>query len=195
MLRVKRKKIHQKSKKFFRVNERIRVPQVMVIDENDQALGVIATFKALALAKEKELDLVEINPKTHPPVCKILDFGQFQYQQSRKAQQQKAYTKKVEIKGIRISYKIGKHDLEFRRVQALKFLAKGDKVRIETILRGRERQYTKQAMEKINDFIKSLGHEITIEQVVKKQGNQLSTLIAPQKSPSLSKEQINQDNS
>ena len=182
MLRVKRKKAQKRDKKFFWVNERIRIPRVSVIDENGQALGEMPTSEALKLAQEKELDLVEVNPKARPPVCKILDFGQFQYQQSRKTQQQKAHAKKVEIKGIRLSYKIGKHDLDFRKKQANKFLAKGDKVKIETILRGRERQYAREAGDKINDFIKSLDEEVTIEQSVKKQGNQLFALVAPQKS-------------
>lgn len=178
MLRVKRKKFtHKNERKFFWVNERIRVPRVTVIDENGQPLGAMAINEALGIAEEKELDLVEVDPKAEPPVCKILDFGQFQYQQSRKAQQQKAHVKKVEIKGIRLSYKIGRHDLEFRKNQALKFLNKGDKVKIETILRGRERQYTLEAGAKINDFIKSLGENIVVEQPIKKQGNQLSALI------------------
>ncbi|MBU1037054.1 translation initiation factor IF-3 [Patescibacteria group bacterium] len=182
MLRIRGKHKYKKNKKkFFFVNERIRVPQVIVIDENNQPLGNMATEKALILAQEKGLDLVEVNPKADPPVCKILDYGQFQYQQSRKAQQQKAHTKKIEIKCLRLSYKIDKHDLEFRKNQALKFLAKGDKVKIETILRGRERQYLRLAMEKMDDFVKSLGEDITIEQPIKKQGNQISTLFAPTK--------------
>lgn len=164
-------------KKFFFINERIRVPEVFVIDENNQALGKMPTSKALTLAQEKELDLIEINPKANPPICKILDFGQFQYQQSRKVQEQKANVKKVDIKGIRLSYKIGQHDLDFRKNQALKFLSKGDKVKIETILRGRERQYQREAMQKIQEFINSLG-EVNVEQPIKKMGNQISCLIS-----------------
>jgi len=183
MLRVKRKKFNKKTdKKYFRVNEKIRAPQVEVIDETGQALGVMPFFEALKIAEEKELDIVEVNPKSQPPICKILNYGQFQYQQSKKAQQQKAHARKVEVKGIRISYKIGQHDLEFRRNQAKKFLSKGDKVKIEMILRGRERQYTKEAIDKINEFIKSLGDEIVIEQTPKKLGNQLTAQVAPYKS-------------
>lgn len=183
MLRVRRKKfINKNARKFFWVNERIRVPRVSVIDENGQPLGEMPTSEALRIAEDKELDLVEVNPKALPPVCKILNFGQFQYQQSRKNQQQKVRAKKVEIKGIRLSYKIGKHDLEFRQEQAKKFLSKGDKVKIETILRGRERQYAYEAGAKISDFIKSLGEHVFVEQSVKKQGNQLSALVSGQKS-------------
>jgi len=184
MLRSKRKKRSFKpDKTVYRVNQRIRAQEVKVIDEEGQLVGVMPTFKALKLAEEKELDLVEVFPKATPPVCKILDYGQFQYQQSRKAQDQKVKTKKQETKGLRISYKIGKHDLEFRERQAVKFLTKGDKVKVEMILRGREKQFTKDAFEKINEFIKSLAQqiEINIEQPPKKQGGQLSALIAPAK--------------
>ena len=184
MLRVKRKKFTKKlDKKYFPVNQRIRASQVSVIDENGESLGNMPLNQALQLAEEKELDLVEVNPKSEPPICKILNYGQFQYQQSRKAQQQKSHAKKVETKGIRISYKIGKHDLEFRQNQAQKFLSKGDKVKIEMILRGRERQYTKEAIQKINVFINYFQDNVIIEQVPKKQGNQLSAIIAPSKNP------------
>ena len=177
MLHSRGRKFKDEGKKFFYVNEMIRIPRVSVIDENNQFLGEMTTAEALRIAQEKELDLVEVNPKANPPICKIIDYGQYQYQQSRKAQQQKAHAKKVELKGIRISYKIDKHDLDFRKNQALKFLAKGDKVRVETILRGRERQYAGLAQQKMNEFIQSLG-EITLEQPVKKLGNQLSAIVS-----------------
>lgn len=188
MLRVKRKKFNKKpDKKNFRVNERIRAPQVAVIDETGTALGVMPIHKALAIAEERELDLVEVNPTGDTPTCKILNYGQFQYKQSRLAQQQKAHAKKVEIKGIRISYKIGAHDLEFRKNQANKFLKKGDKVKMEMILRGREKQYTTEAIQKINEFIQSLEVAVVIEEAANRQGNRLSAIIAPSKSPTLSK--------
>jgi len=177
MLRVRRKKVFVKDKKSFRVNQQIRIPEVMVIDENGNSLGKLDTRKALEIAKEKELDLVEVNPKAHPPICKIQNYGQFQYQQAKKAQHQKVHAKKVEIKGVRISYKIGAHDLEFRKKQVEKFLSKGDKVRIETILRGRERQYTREAIQKINNFIESLDIDINVEQPIKKLGAKISTTI------------------
>jgi len=181
MLRTRGKKKHFNAKTFFRANWQIRVPQVMVIDENSRPLGVMPTSQALDLAAEKELDLIEINPKAQPPICKILSFGQFQYQQSRKLQEQKQHAKKVDLKGIRLSYKIDKHDLEFKKNQALKFLERGDKVKIEVILRGREKQYTAQAVGKIQEFIKSLDKEVVIEQPLKRLGGQISTLISLKK--------------
>lgn len=181
MLRTKgRRKIFTSSKNIYRINERIRVPQVLVIDETGQKIGILKTSEAISLALEKEMDLVEVFPKSSPPVCKIIDFGQFQYQQARKLQEQKAKTKKIEIKGLRISYKMGKHDLEFREEQAIKFLKRGDKVRVEMILKGRERQFVSDAISKINQFIDVIGRqiELTIEQPLKKQGGQLAILIS-----------------
>jgi len=188
MLRTKgkRKKYKLEPKAYFRVNERIRVPEVRVIDEDGQQIGVMPTYKALTLAKEKDLDLVEVFPKSQPPVCKIQDYGQFQYQLSRKTQAQKAGIKKIETKGIRISFKIGQHDLEMRKNQALKFLSKGDKVKVEIILRGRERKYTQEAYEKVKEFIQSIinaGTTITLELAPKKLGNQISALMAPANKP------------
>lgn len=178
MLRAKRRKPQKSDKKFFRVNERIRVPNVLLIDENGKHLGEIQTFKALEIANEKELDLVEVSPKANPPVCRILDYGQFQYQQSRKLQAQKAQTKKLETKVIRISFKIGKHDLELRKNQTQKFLEKGHKVSVEMILRGRERQHKNRAVEIINNLLNSVSEDIVIEQPVKVQGSKISSLIS-----------------
>jgi len=187
MLRTKGRRRHDTSlapKILYRVNNQIRVPQVVVIDENGENLGAMPTFKAIALAVEKELDLVEVFPKGEPPVCKILDHGQFQYQMARKSQEAKSNIKKVEIKGIRISYKIGQHDLEMRLAQAVKFLTKGDKVKVEMILRGREKQYAQDAQIKINEFIKQLEQQIPviIEVPAKRQGGQIAALVAPKTS-------------
>jgi len=182
MIRSRRKKIKQDDKNVYRVNERIRIPEVVVIDETGKQLGVMKTFEALGLARERGLDLVEVSPKPSPSVCKILDYGQFQYQQSRKLQAQKALVKKVETKIIRISFKIGKHDLELKQNQAKKFLAKGNKVAVEMILRGREKQHRQKAMVMTVDFIKSTDENIFIEQPVTAQGSKIFALINLQKS-------------
>ncbi len=195
MLRTKgRKKRRVDNKPRYRVNERIRIPKIRVIDEDGKQLGIMDTREALKIAQEKELDLIEVFPKSDPPVCKILDYGQFQYQQSRKNQAQKSNIKKVEIKGIRISFKIGKHDLDLRKNQAVKFLNKGYKVKIEMILRGRERKYAKDAAGKVSEFINTIRaeSEINIETEPKKQGNQISAIIAP--SASKQSEQAKQPN-
>ena len=126
-----------------------------MIDETGQQIGIIETDRALQMAKEKELDLVEVNPKASPSICKILDYGSYLYQQEKAKKKQKAKQKKIEVKGIRLSLKIGQHDLEMRKSQALSFFEKGDKVKIEMILRGRERAFLNRARTIMEDFVKS----------------------------------------
>lgn len=184
MLRTKgRRKRPTENKNFYRINSQIRADNVIVIDDIGGNLGAMPTFKAIQLAEEKDLDLVEVFPKADTPVCKITDYGQFQYQQKRKEQETKANIKKVEIKGVRISFKIGKHDWDMRISQADKFISKGDKVKIEMILRGREKQYSYDAQDKVNEFIKQLQQNcpLTVETPVKRQGGQIFALIAPKK--------------
>lgn len=149
-----------------------------MIDANGEVHKSIALTEALRLAQESDLDLVEVNPTGQPPVCKIMDFGQYQYQLSRKQQEAKQKSKKVEVKGIRLSFKIGKGDLLTRQKQTAKFLEKGHKVKIEMILRGRERQHTDLAKQIISDFITTLPAEVKVEQPVNKKGHVLTAQIA-----------------
>ena len=162
----------------FRANERIRIPRIVVIDENGNNLGEMNTRDALALARESELDLIEVQPKNNPPICKILDLGQFQYEQEKHKQKQKARQKKIEIKAIRISFRISDHDKQTKRSQAQKFLDQGHKVKIDVVLKGREKAYISQARETMETFAKGLGEEIIVEQPFNKQGGRLSLTIA-----------------
>lgn len=133
------------------------------------------TYSAIAKAQELDLDLIEVSPNTDPHVCKIADFGQFQYNISKKQKTNKI--KKVEIKGIRLSLTIGKHDLDVKKNQAKKFLAQKDKVRIELMLRGREKQYTEKAKEVMRNFISDIENDILIEQNISYMGGKLSMII------------------
>src|SRR3989338_2630409 len=142
-MRISHRRKKEEPKKIYFFNEGIAAPQVLVLDKAGANLGVMPTSKALSLAREEGMDLVEINPKSTPPVAKIIDFGQFRYQQEKEARISKAHQHVVEIKGVRLSLRIGDHDAEIRRNQALKFLDEGNKVKIEVILRGREMQQAK----------------------------------------------------
>ncbi len=175
----RRRTAHKFDQIKYRYNERIRVPEVRVIDDEGNALGIMPTKDALALARERELDLVEVSPKAKPPVCKLLDYGAFKYQKEKELKQQKVHAKKVEVKGIRLSVKIGSGDLEMRKKQALKFLEDGQKLKIEIILRGREKAHGNIAIEKIKEFIDSIAehYEIFIEQPPKRQGGNVSAII------------------
>ena len=151
-----------------------------MIDENGNNLGEMDTRKAIALAHERELDLAEVHPKARPPIVKFLDYGQFQYEQEKHRQKLKAKQKKVEIKGVRISFRISEHDKEVRRAQAQKFLEQGNKVKIDVALRGREKAYVNQTKQTMEEFAKSLGQDVFIEQPFNKQGGRLSLVVAKQ---------------
>jgi translation initiation factor IF-3 len=179
-------RIHYRRKQFqkptgvdYRANERINVPEVRVIDETGTFLGVMKTADALKIAQEREMDLVEVSPKENPPVCKLLDFGAFKYQKEKEKRAQKAHAKQVEVKGIRLSVKMGAHDLNVRKNQALDFLASGDKLKIEIMLRGREKAHGELAEERIRDFMKNIEetYQLYIEQPVTRQGGNVSAIV------------------
>ncbi|MCH7758951.1 translation initiation factor IF-3 [Patescibacteria group bacterium] len=167
--------------KYFRVNNRISVPKVRLIDENNVHLGTLETEKALKIAQDKGLDLIEISPKADPPIAKITDFGQFKYSLKKKEKEQKKQKKIGEVKGIRLTPRIGKHDLDFRVEKAKKFLSQNQKIKIEMILRGREKAHFSLARDLINQFISLLGEEVKIEQLPKKQGHRIIALLSPLK--------------
>lgn len=164
----------------YRVNEQLRVlPEVGLIDENGANLGVMPTGKALELAVERGYDLVEVSPKANPPIAKLMDFGQFKYEKEKEARKQKAKSHNVEVKGVRLSLRIGAHDMEVRREQAKRFLEKGDKVQIEIVLRGREKQYAnlaKGVMDKFFELLKQ-DYNVAIEQPFAKQGGRLTIVV------------------
>ena len=159
------------------VNEKIAALKLRVIDDTETNLGIMDTANALELARSKELDLVEVFPKADPPVAKILDYGQFKYWKEKEARKQRAHQKQMEIKGVRLSLRIGAHDLDMRRRQALKFLEDGNKVRVEIILRGRERQQVGMANDIIRSFIKTLGEGVRIEQDLMRQAGKISLIV------------------
>ncbi|MCC7357093.1 translation initiation factor IF-3 [Candidatus Uhrbacteria bacterium] len=163
----------------YRSNERIFAPEVRLIDENNVFLGVMKTRDALSLAKEREMDLIEVSPKEIPPVCKLLDYGAFKYQKDKEKRAQKAHAKQVEVKGIRLSVKMGAHDIEVRKTQALKFLEGGDKLKIEIMLRGREKAHGELAEERIKAFIEEISKTYVLytEQPVTRQGGNVSSII------------------
>ena len=113
--------------------------------------------EALEIAGSNSLDLVEISPKAEPPVCKIMDFGKYQYQKSKEDRQQKSKQKKSDIKGIRLSIRTDSHDLNFKKVQTEKFLTKGNKVKIEIILKGREKAHADLAKQNLTEFLTSIS--------------------------------------
>lgn len=164
----------------YRSNEQIKIPRIFLIDENNNQVGEVETAQALQQAKDLELDLVEVAPKAQPPVCRILDFGKFQYQQAKKEQQQKAGQKKTGTKGVRIGFRTDTHDLNFKKKQAEKFLNKGYKVKVEIRLRGREKAHQDMARDNLRTFLSSLDIPHKIEEDIKKFPGGYHVIVAPE---------------
>ncbi len=139
-------------------------------------MGTMPTWQALNLARDRGLDLIEVASKTVPPVCKISDFGKFLYQKEKMSRGSKPH--RVEIKGIRLSFNIAKHDLEMKAKQAQKFLEKGDRVRVEIILRGREKAFGNLAREKLEEFKTYFEIPIIIDQPITRQPRGLYMLFS-----------------
>ena len=161
------------------VNNLIRAREVRLIDETGKQLGVLTLEKALQMAKERGFDLIQVTEKLDPPVCKIMDYGKYFYHLKKKEKSVKHHTG-GELKGIRLTFGISEHDLETRVKQAEKFLKKGDRIRIEMKLRGRQKALQGFAREKIKKFLETLEKSIPIktERELKKQPRGLTMIIS-----------------
>lgn len=145
-----------------RVNQQIRVPEVQVIDQDGNQLGVMKTFDALRLAREKELDLVEVGATAHPPITKIMDYGKYQYQKSKEAKA-RPKVKERKTKAVRVGFKTGEHDQEFIAKKADEFLREGHWVRVELTLRGREKAVAERGLEQLKKFLTRLTVPFTVQ--------------------------------
>ena len=177
----RKSRARQEPARRYRVNQMITAPQVRLIDDGDEHIGVVSIEEALARAQAAEGDLVEIQPQANPPVCRIADFKRLKYSMDKEWRKQRAKQKKIEVKCIRLSLRIGEHDLAVRQEQAKKFLEQNDKVKIELGLRGRERQHGALAREIIRKFIETLKTDhalnVSAEGDIGMQGGRLSTVI------------------
>jgi len=178
-MRISHKRKKEEPKKLYFYNEGISAPQVLVLGADNKSFGIMPTAAALRLAREQELDLVEINPKATPPVARIIDFGQFQYQQEKEARLRKAHQHVAKIKVIKLSLRIGEHDMAVRKGQIVNFLNNGDKTKIELFLRGRENQQSPLAFEIIRNFIKDINATVPtrFDQELEKQGSTVTATI------------------
>lgn len=156
--------------KEFLVNEQILARELIVIDENGVNLGVVSKADALEEARNRELDLVEVSPKANPPIAKFIDYGSFKYQKEKQERKNKARQKAVGTKTIKLSLRIGDHDLEVRANQGVKFLEEGNKVKIELQLRGRENQHADLAKEGIQKMVEKIKEKLDSEKTLKIEG-------------------------
>ncbi len=184
-MRIKFHRTEKKEKKFFKANQQIESEKVYLIDESGENVGIIDTKDALERAREYDLDLVEVNPKADPPVVKIIDLGQMKYEHEKKLHKQKMMQKKVDIKNIRLSFRISEHDFALRLKQAEKFLSKDNKVKVELTMRGREKQHSQRAREIMQSFFdrlkESVDFTIDLEQPLTRQGGRFTMIIINKK--------------
>ena len=160
-----------------RVNEQIRIPQVRVIAEDGEQLGIISTDDALRRAREVGLDLVEVAPTERPPVCRIMDFGKFKYQQKKR--KEKSHAHQVKNKEIRLRPKTGAHDLEFKINHAREFLTAKDKVIVTVAFKGRENAHPDEGFKLVNTFVKQLEDISKVESGPSMQGKRIILVLSP----------------
>lgn len=163
----------------IRINQRIRVPEVRVIGDAGEMLGVMQTQEALRRAQERGLDLVEVNPKAEPPVCKILDFGKFKYDEKKKAREAKRKQTVVEIKEIKLRPKTDDHDLQFKTRAAHRFLEAGHKVKFTVRFRGREITHPEKAQEQLDWIVQQCEEIANVEVRPAMEQRTMTLLMAP----------------
>ncbi|MFZ4827620.1 MAG: translation initiation factor IF-3 [Phototrophicaceae bacterium] len=161
------------------MNEEIRVPEVRLIDQNNENIGVVSTKQALAMAEEHELDLVEVAPSAAPPVCRIMDFGKFRYEKERRERKAKKQQKIVEVKEIRLRPKTDDHHLGFKVRDARKWIADGMKVRIQIRFRGREVTHADIGLDRLKEIIEEMKDVAVVEQAPNLEGYNLTAVLAP----------------
>jgi translation initiation factor IF-3 len=166
----------------FRVNEGIRVPEVRLIGPTGDNVGVVPIRKALEIARDAEMDLVEVAPNSSPPVCRVMDFGKFVYERAKKEREAKRAQTKIEIKEIRLRPKTNEHHRGFKVDDARRWLLQGNKVRVTIRFRGREMDYPEIALEDLREIALALSDVSTIEQPPQMEGRTMLVLLAPSKS-------------
>ena len=163
------------------MNERIRAREIRVIDEDGAQLGVMQPFEAIKLARERGLDLVEISATAEPPVCKITDYGKYQYQQNKKAHEQRKSSRGSQLKEVKFRPNTAEHDYQVRKNQIIRFLGDGHKVRAMIFHRGREMAHQEVGRAKMDRLLFEIGDQGQIETMPRMEGNVLVALLAPKK--------------
>jgi translation initiation factor IF-3 len=165
----------------FRVNESIRVPEVRLIGPDGGNLGVVPTKKALEIARQAELDLVEVSPNADPPVCRVMDFGKFIYEKAKKEREAKKAQTKIEVKEIRLRPKTNDHHRGFKVKDARRWLEDGMKVKVTVRFRGREMDYPEIALNDLKEIAQDLADIATVEQMPSMEGRSMTVVLAPAK--------------
>ena len=171
------------------INERIKYPQLRVVDSDGKQLGVIDRLKALEIASQRELDLVLVSEKAKPPVCRIMDYWKYKFEQEKKTKEARKKSHQTEVKEVKMRYKIDKHDYDVRIGQASKFLKSGDKVKCTVIFRGREIQHSNLAETLLFKMANDLEEQSEVQQRPKREGRNMIMFLSPRKTPLVKKEE------
>src|SRR5215472_9189838 len=168
-------------KRFIRTNERIRAREIRVIDDEGKQIGILPPFEALKMARSKNLDLVEISPTAQPPVCRIMDYGKFLYQQEKREREAKKHQKVIVVKEVKFRINVDEHDYQTKKNHVLRFLEEGDKVKATIFFRGREMTRQSLGREVLTRLIADIGTKGIVENMPRQEGNTLHLILAPPK--------------
>ena len=164
-----------------RINERIRVPEVRLINETGEQVGIVKTPEALEYARERDLDLVEVAPNSKPPVTRLLDYSKYKYEQEQKQKQARKHQQQVNIREIKLRPKIATHDYETKKGHVERFLKHRDKVKVTIMFRGREQAHPERGRALLQRLFEDLGDIAVIESQPLQEGRNMSMLLAPSK--------------
>jgi translation initiation factor IF-3 len=162
-----------------RINERIRVPEVRLIDETGQQVGIMKTQDALRYAQERDLDLVEVAPEAKPPVCRVLDYSKYKYEQNQKQKAARKHQTQINVREIKFRPKIAQHDYDTKKGHVERFLKARDKVKVTIMFRGREMAHPERGEMILNRLAEDLGELATIEQRPQQDGRNMTMMLAP----------------
>jgi len=164
-----------------RVNELIRAKEIRVVDEDAGQLGIMTPEQALALARSRELDLVEVAPGANPPVCRIMNYGKFQYQKSKRAHEAKKHQKQVVLKEVKFRPKTEEHDFQFKKNNIVRFLTEGNKAKATVVFRGREMTHQELGRKLMDKLVQELSEVAEVERMPKMEGYALVAIFLPKK--------------
>ena len=159
----------------------IRAKEIRVVDEDAGQLGIMTPEQALALARSRELDLVEVAPGANPPVCRIMNYGKFQYQKSKRAHEAKKHQKQVILKEVKFRMKTEEHDFQFKKNNILRFLSEGNKAKATVVFRGREMMHQDLGRKLMDRLVAELGEEVEVERAAKMEVYALVAIFNPKK--------------
>ena len=168
-------------KRFVRTNERIRAREIRVIDDEGVQLGIMPPYEALRKARERNLDLVEVSPTAQPPVCRIMDYGKYLYQQEKKEREARKHQKTITVKEVKFRINVDDHDYETKKNHVLRFLEEGDKVKATIFFRGREMTRQSFGREILERLIADVAEKGMVEFRPRQEGNTLHLILAPKK--------------